>query len=500
MSTTVTIPPPVMGWNTRDPLDTMDPRYAVVLDNWFPDTQDVRSRKGYRLHSDGMGSSAVQTIAEFAAMDGTRELLACTGGRIYEATSLLGTPTSLGSGFTSNKWQTILFSNILLFFNGEDQPQQYNGTSLSAAAYTGITDDAVLIHPNSFRNRLYLVEKDSTSVWYGGVNNITGAVTEYDIGSLLKLGGKLLLTGSWSPDSGSGLDEFLIFLSDQGEGLIFQGDYPGSTSDWKIAGRFYIPKPLGIRSYFQLGTEAVVVTDQGIVPVSKALYSKDAAGTFERFSDAIDEAFREAGDQYSDNFGWQATVYSPAKYLIINVPIAEDLTIQQFVMNTLTGAWCRFTGLNASCWGVVDGKLYYGGIDGKVYQANYGMENPNSAARLDMQTAFQYAGDRSAQKRFLLLKPLFSANTRPNLSVSIDVDFKKSLDSSPVVVFAPEPTEWNSATWNVSPWNAEEITVDDWYPVAGMGRAASIKLKAELRYAEVKLKSFHLQYTAGGVL
>lgn len=71
-----TLPAPIGGWNARDALATMPITDAIVLDNFFPDTNEVRLRKGFETHvTTGIGSTDVETLAEFNAGT-TRKLLA----------------------------------------------------------------------------------------------------------------------------------------------------------------------------------------------------------------------------------------------------------------------------------------------------------------------------------------------------------------------------------------------------------------------------------------
>ena len=77
---TKTIPFPVKGWNTRDPLEDMDPQYAVELVNVFPRARDGALRRGFAVHSTGMGSGAVPTLIEYAGETGTRQLIAAANG------------------------------------------------------------------------------------------------------------------------------------------------------------------------------------------------------------------------------------------------------------------------------------------------------------------------------------------------------------------------------------------------------------------------------------
>jgi hypothetical protein len=55
-------------------------------------------------------------------------------------------------------------------------------------------------------------------------------------------------------------------------------------------------------------------------------------------------------------------MYPKAGWLLINVPVANNTTYHQYVVNTITGAACKFTGMNASTWGMYNNNLYFGGM------------------------------------------------------------------------------------------------------------------------------------------
>ena len=46
-SQTQSIPSPIGGWNARNSIAAMPPMDAVVMDNFFPDTDYVKLRSGY---------------------------------------------------------------------------------------------------------------------------------------------------------------------------------------------------------------------------------------------------------------------------------------------------------------------------------------------------------------------------------------------------------------------------------------------------------------------
>ena len=79
---TVSLPAPVGGWNARDSIAAMPPFDAVIMDNWFPDTDYVKVRKGYTNHVLGI-TGQVESLMQYSS--GTmRKLFAAATTSIYD--------------------------------------------------------------------------------------------------------------------------------------------------------------------------------------------------------------------------------------------------------------------------------------------------------------------------------------------------------------------------------------------------------------------------------
>ena len=103
---------------------------------------------------------------------------------------------------------------------------------------------------------------------------------------------------------------------------------------------------------------AVVITEGGAYPLSTALQSAIVDNRV-ALTNIIENAFTSASRSYGSQWGWEAIVYPAQSAMIFNIPIAEDGTHQQYVMNTITKAWCRFTDWNAETFAVFNGQLYF---------------------------------------------------------------------------------------------------------------------------------------------
>ena len=171
-----TIPAPIGGWNKRDALDIMPPQDAVTLDNWFPGTGKVVLRRGYSNHvTSGIGSSNVDTLVEYNA--GTvRQLLAGANGNIYDVSS--STASSLKSGLSANRWETVNFNGSMGWVNGTDTPLVYDGSSFSNMTVSGtgltVTDlRGIMVH----QSHTFFWENNSQDFWYSAVNTLGGSLT-----------------------------------------------------------------------------------------------------------------------------------------------------------------------------------------------------------------------------------------------------------------------------------------------------------------------------------
>jgi len=512
ISQSSTIPAPIGGWNTRDPLDNMDPADAVELVNWYPGLSTLTIRNGSTVHAASGSSSAIETLAEYIGADGTRKLVGCFGGNIYDFST--SSPSSLGSGFTSGQWQTILFrattNTRLLFFNGVDQPQQYDGTTLSAANYTTIADDSVLISGVAFKQRLYLVQKNSTSIWYGGVAAITGAVTEYNVGAFLQKGGYIKAITTWTRDSGGGAQDLLCIITNMGEMLVYQGDNPGSAATWGLVGRFYLPPPIGLRCVQQFGADTIILTERGLYALSEVMQFGNVVNTKARITNKIESAFLEAAAAYKNNDGWQLLVYPKGGYILVNVPIASNVSVMQFIMNVTTGAWTKFTGQNAGCWSLFNDDIYFSYLASAVPQSFVIKADTGEADLVDssgadyiatkIKQAYNYYDDRAYLKRFLMIRPLITATGSLSLSVGIDVDFSNQAVVDSINVLGSAGALWDVAVWDAAYWGDTTVYVSSPYAISGIGRAGALIICANVKYVSANLSASQIIYETGGMI
>lgn len=493
-----TITAPVFGMNTRDALDGMDARFGRNLKNVFCDGQKVSLRAGHSLFATGMGAGVVQTLAEHVSRTGTRKFLAGANNNIYDITS--GTPSSVKSvGITNNRWQTVQANNRLLFFNGSDTPQQYDGTTISDITYTGIADSKKLVQATMYRGRLCAIEIDTLNLWYAGPGAFSGALTLFPLDYIFTLGGSLAWVTTWTRGWGDAPSETLVLCSTEGEIVIYSGSDPDSAG-FQLIAHTYGPKPIGRRSFTQWGGELEIITQVGSVPLSRLL-DRQGQATEITVTDKIGPSWAQDAESYKGNFGWQAQPYPLGKMMIYNVPtVSSGGTSKQWVRNLYTGAISCFSGLNAACWGMYNDQLYFGSGAGAVFKADTGQSDAGRNIDWQIDCAFNYAGDRQSLKHWHMARPIVAANGSMTLGLGIDVDFQNDGNVDTVVISQPAGAEWDTASWDQAEWADEEVYQNSWYEIPAIGRCGALKMRGAAQNLQFSMTAVHVTFSRGGIL
>lgn len=444
-----TIPPPYGGWNARDSVASMQVTDAVVMDNLVPSRTSVSLRKGFAEHATGL-PDAVETLMKYNAA-GTSELWAISDGEIYDVTSVGAVGSAVVSSLSNSRWQYVQFGNAagtyLLAVNGVDNARRYDGTSwitisgTGTGAITGVGTDTI-INIGTFKRRLFLIEENSLSFWYLAADAIAGAAAEFNLAPLFNRGGYLVAMGNWTRDAGDGPDDFCVFLTSEGEVAVFAGDDPGSASAWGLVGIYRVGRPIGRRCLSKVGPDLFLMTENGYYSLTQAVQSA-ALNQSTAISDKIRNAVQDSFGFYGTNFGWEMISYPRQDWLLVNVPIQENIEAAQYVVNTSTGVWTRFLGMPANAWALFEGDLYFGG-DTVVYQADTGNTDAGAEITAEVQQAYTVLGASGNPKQVQMVRPMMRVGGILLTAVDVLVNYQ-----------APPPNE------TASPWSALG-SISDW--------------------------------------
>jgi len=494
------LPAPTGGWDTRNALADMPVENAIIMDNWFPGTEKVTLRRGFAAHATGM-SGNVDSLLEYTPLTGTGRMFAANGAAIYEVTSSGAVGTAAVTGLASAQWQQVQIGTaggqFLFAVNGGDTPITFNGSTWSTSSITGPTS-VNLIWCNLHQRRLWFGEKDSLSAWYLEVNSISGSASEFSLAGVARLGGYIMAMGTWTRDAGDGQDDVAVFITSEGEAIVYAGTDPASSSTWSLIGVFRIGKPIGRRCMMKAGADLIMITQDGFVAASSILSIDRSQSDKVALSSQIARAVNDAVRDGKSLFGWQPILYPKGTQLVVNVPTLT--TNHQYVFNTLTGAPCRYIGMNARCWGLLNDNLYFGGTDGKVYLADSGTSDNGSNIEGDVLQAFTYFRSPASNKAFKKVEPIFESAGNPNAALDLNIDFQVLMPSGVATASPSSAALWGISKWGIGKWGSADQIFKGWRGVRGVGRAAALRIRVDSSSSRPSWVATNFQYVPGGIM
>lgn len=168
-------------------------------------------------------------------------------------------------------------------------------------------------------------------------------------------------------------------------------------------------------------------------------------------------------------------------------------------MNTITGAWCNFTGWNANCWELFQDQVFFGGngyvgLGWNTY-ADDG-QNINAVG----QQAFNAFGSPGINKRFTMMCPILWTNGSPAIFAGINVNYDQNIPQSTLNFSPIAYGVWDSSLWDVGLWGGSLNISNAWQGVTGVGRTGAPILKATTSGIETHWVSTDVVLESGWVI
>jgi hypothetical protein len=362
----------------------------------------------------------------------------------------------------------------------------------------------------AWKNRLWFVERNSTSVWYLPVLSVAGAATEFDIGAQLKRGGTVVAAINWTMDAGTGIDDHLVFLGSEGDVVVYKGTDPASLNTFSLVGVWQVGRlPQGRRCFSQSGGDVLVVSEYGLSPLStlvkggKTTVEADSRSFVSRIQEPLRQDVQELAGE-----GWEVVVYESQAIMMVNCPIRLGSTPKQYVLNTHSLRWSTFSNVPAITFSEFDGKLYFGTPDGQVCVALSGeLDNvlidtgPTAGSYINcaLQTAFNYFDTPGQLKRWLMVRPTFVGPNKPGVAVHMNNDFDTRLPSGIPAFNVTASAVWDTALWDQAVWSGLTQTFQLWRAVSGHGYAGSLAMTV-VGGGGTRLSSIDYMVESGGPL
>lgn len=498
------LPAPVGGWNARDAWANMAPTDAVQLTNLYPGQSSVDLRGGYVNWATGL-SGQVETLMAYNG-GATEQLFAIDAGgkNIYDVTTQGAVGAPVVTGLSNARWEYTNVAtpggNFLMAVNGLDDLRLYDGTTWAAInsgtspAITGVATDT-LNNILLFKNRVWFLQKDTLVAWYLPTESIAGVAQELDLSSVATLGGYLVDMAAWTIDAGYGADDMLVFVTSQGEIIVYRGTDPASDATWALVGVWQLGAPIGNRCMLKYGGDTLIISLDGLLPLSSALQSSRLDPRV-ALSDKIQGAISAATSTYQNSFGWQIFYYPKSNAVWVNVPVQTGGQ-QQYVMNTITTSWCNFTNWAANCWALFGDNPYFGGngVVCKAWDGGYA-DNATNINGLAFQ-AFNYFEMRGVEKYFTRARPIITSNGQPNVQVGMSIDFSIDENVTPIPYAASSPGIWDSGLWDVALWGQSLNQTANWQGITGIGYCGGPQFQCASQGVQIKWSSTDVVFQAG---
>lgn len=363
----IQVPVPYSGLNLKSSSYSARPEYSTRMENFIPGPGYLDVRGPVLDYSDNaVFPNHIYSIWGNANGGGVFS----TTTSIYAVNTTIGAP--LAAGLTNGFWHGNLWQGLTILCNGVDVPQIYNGTTVVPIAITSGPTPANLYGSTTFKGRVYYWENNARLFWYAAAGAYQGALTSFDLSTFTRGDGYLVSIAPLTIDGGAGPDDMLAFLFSNGEVLVYQGDDPGSATDWQQVGRFMVGEMLGRDCWAIVGSATLVATSIGVVDLARALSigaiddsvvvgnALGASGMQARMSTGEYAKHRKLIFDYKNRILWMF-IYDPVRLQALNGIFAFDGINMVRGMDIESRSWFNLANVAMEYDLYPGGGAFYGG-------------------------------------------------------------------------------------------------------------------------------------------
>lgn len=522
----LTLPAPI-GMNTMTPLAGMAAQDCIFTYNLMPFEIGLRTREGYIEWANSFvdATSAVRTIIPFVGNreDRFNDKLFCANDQgIYDITAQ-GTdgvsPTRVfdwpNPGATDAGWGIYTHytndagAHFLMLADEANGLVEYEESTGLWSVTSGITgvDSTAVFFVMAHKQRLWLIEEDSSDAWYLPTGAKAGAATKFNFGAQFREGGNLVGLYSWTVDGGDGVDDYLVALSREGGVAVYRGDDPANASTWSLVGVWYIGRvPAGHRVASQYGGQLFFLCEHGLVNINRLLQGASLEDAVSIATEKITRVVRQELLRSIDQRGWEIRQLPAEQSYILNAPIPSKASDNlSFVRNLTTNGWGLWRGIPLFTSDVFQGRLYFsdGLSPGSVYVMDGTLDNVllDGTAGIDVEFSLltSYQGADGVFKRAQHCRPYFISSGLPSFSVQARFDFDLSESDAGLIIAPSSAALWDSAIWDQALWEGGVSSVDTIRGLVGWGHAIAIALKGATSN-RMTLAAIDVHFERGGIL
>ena len=366
-------PAPIKGMNYRDPLAAMDPLSAEWIQNYICEDQSVKNRPGTKVHNTivDSGPSALQPFIMALGSFGVgvnEKLFAYVQNsnsttnvhRVWDV-SVLNTATSVyaasdqaaGSAvwFEYRSYGTFLVDQLA----NSSFPTTNDGTTWTNGWVEYTAGSKILAAPSAYyKSRVYTLYNNEIYFGNSGIPpQITGVLaSKFNIQDLYKFDPATSWMATFSLTDANSNEQYIAFGNKAGEVLVYQGDYPFSTT-WRLTGQYVIDAPVGYKqsAVIQFQSDALIITQKALISLKDLVTKGNQIALEQSLSEPINRYWTELFSNISDPFasvqGRIGGIWAQKqRQILILVPgfldsngTFSDSYSTILCVNTGTGAW-----------------------------------------------------------------------------------------------------------------------------------------------------------------
>jgi len=517
-----TILAPIGGDNTTD-VGTNTPMVNSVFSyNLIHGEHGLQTRSGWYEWCTDLDGPVRSLLPFTGSKPSMNRLFACTYSGIWDVTGQTASPTRVLAFPTTSDtsgWGTSTVvansaghwlcytdeQNGYWVYRESDNSWTFGGPP--GAPVTGV-DPAELVYVHVWKNRVWLVKRDSGEAYYLGVNAVGGAATIFDFGVRFRNGGDLRGLWSWALDPGSALDDQLVAISGGGDVAVYAGTDPSNASTFGNVGTCYVGAvPVGRRLCADYGGDLLVMSSLGISPLSKLMLTNVDR---QYQTNLIARLFSQLQASTVNMRGWAMCLHPKDAVLMVLVPNAGGVTDStQLVMSLTTKGWHRYRklpiGACATAW---NGTLYFGTADGRVCVNdgtldNVLLANPNAYQPIEWSFLSAFSSyETPSQKCVQEIKLHLLTQSGPTSAVAeakYDLDMGEAVAALTTPVATSLVGTWDQSRWDQSKWGPQYVAQTQVFGAQGQGATVAVAAKGS-GYTRTVILQMDVAYELGGWL
>lgn len=499
LTQSTTLPAPIGGINSQVSLAGMPADNCIYAFNMVPSEFGMRTRLGYKEHQIAVPGTGVKTIVSYEAQaSANSKLFAVSNLGVYDVTVQAGTPVQdIAFGTTTGDagyaiWTTFVNdagAQFILLADAVNGYFIYTASTDTWAASAALTyaagtppDEEDIVFVMVHKERVWLVEKGTTTGWFFSLGNFSGAVEPFYFGAMFPHGGDLVGLYNWPIDAGAGTDDILVPVSRAGDVLAYQGPDPGSADTWSNIGIYYIGRtPAGRRIGAAFNGDLYLLSVFGVTSMSGLLRGISLDVQEDNIAFRISRSLRETIKLNLDELGWELKFFADEGYGVINAPEPGVSTSTQFVVNLAVkgwGFWRNVDFYTAEMWE----DTAYIAKNSIVYSMESSLDNIDEDGDGGTEILFSLLGAYSlldapaAFKGVQHIRPQFFGKVDPAFNVQARYDF----DIAEIAAQAPSTPAntalWDTALWDTAKWIGALSGFDSIRGATGRGRWVAVAM------------------------